>query len=114
MSSGGVEAGVAVAALLLTVAGLAIRFGLVPYLRDQIAAPTHQIQAQLTPTEPQEDPATVPDQLEQVLAKLEENTAETLAVGRMFEGHIESADREHARLQAEVDRLWLHLRKRKG
>lgn len=114
MSSGQVQAAIAVAGALAALIGLLVRFMLIPYLRDQIVTPLHATQAQVTPTEEQAEPSTVPDQIAEVKAVLEQNTAETVAVARMFEGHLRSSDQVHNLLQGEVDRIWRHLRQRRG
>ena len=113
MSAGAVSAACAVAGVLLAVVAGLIKYMLLPYLRDNVVTPIAQTQAQLAPTEDSEDQATVPDQLTGVMEALEQNTAETVAVARMFEGHLRSSDQVHNLLQAEVDRIWRHLRQQR-
>ena len=38
-----------------------------------------------------------------------ENTEETRALARMFDGHLEAAEAAEQRVQAEVDRIWAAL-----
>jgi hypothetical protein len=92
-------------AICATVAGL-IRYGLLPYLREQLQA-TREIHQQVTTgsttaTEPatmREELAEVRERVDQHAGELDDAVLELRAMALMFDGHLEWS-------QAEVDRIW--------
>lgn len=117
-------------AVCATVAGL-IRYGLLPYLREQLAL-NREIHQQVTAiSSPADQPPTMHEQVndlavrvEDVAGKVDEHTGEledaTLelrAMALMFDGHLDWAQREVDKLRNErqrmVDELWAELRRQR-
>lgn len=88
------------------VAGL-IRYGLLPYLREQLQL-NREIHQQITPSPPtgastmRDELGELREELRNVDSKVEDVAAEVGMVGRMFDGHLDWS-------QGEVDRLWAEL-----
>jgi len=86
-----------------TLIGLAVRWVLLPYMRDQIVRPLRQINKQVAPTDADwsaEPMPTVMGQLEEVVQEVRQTRAENRAavdaareevqqLGKMFDGHLE-------------------------
>lgn len=98
---------------VLTLLGLAVRWVLLPYIRDQLVRPIRQINAQVTPEDGSSD-ATIVNRLEEVVrevrdireenrGEVRETRAEVIALSHMFDGHLEWS-------QAQVDLLAEQIR----
>lgn len=108
---------------LFGVVGIVIRFGLLPYLRSELA-PSREAAHQLIGTsEPNEEP-TVREQLDELKAtvqgvtgEVQDAAAELGAMAMMFDGHLDWAQAEVDKLRAErqelVDELWAELRRQR-
>lgn len=103
-------------ALSATVAGL-IRYGLLPYLREQLQQ-TREIHQQITqhPTGSAE-PSTLREQVNELGGEIEDATLELRAMALMFDGHLDWAQREVDKLRSErqqaVDELWAELKRQR-
>lgn len=74
---------------LLTVCillGMAVRFVLLPWLRDHLAAPVDEVRRQVTENHHKHTPPTLPDRIESL-------GTDVNALTRVLEGHLESSDR---------------------
>lgn len=99
----GILAAASTAALgVLTILGLVVRFVLLPYLREHLVQPVQETHKQVTENHHSNDRPTVLDRIDDVSGQVAENTRETRALARMFDGHLDWS-------QHEVDRLWTAL-----
>lgn len=93
-------------------AGL-IRYGLLPYLREQLQQ-TREIHREVSPApSPPAEPPTMREQLVELAGKVDEHageledaTLELRAMALMFDGHLEWSQRE-------VDKLWAELNRQR-
>lgn len=96
-------------ALVGTVVAL-IRYGLVPYLRDQLIAPMQETNRELTGGDNAPSVREQLDELREVAdshaGEIEDATLELRAMALMFDGHLEWS-------QTEVDRLWAELKRQR-
>lgn len=105
---------VLVGSALCAVIGGIIRYGLLPYLREQLQQ-TREIHQQITATpstdaEPptmREELTEIRDEVDEVAGAVKDTSAEVNALGRMFDGHLDWA-------QEEVDKIWAEMRRRAG
>lgn len=88
--------------LAFTLAGLAVRYVLLPYLREHLIAPVKETNKQVTENHHSNPNPTVLDRIDDVSHQVAENTTETRALARMFDGHLDWSQRE-------VDRIWKQL-----
>jgi hypothetical protein len=100
----------AASALVATIAAM-IRYGLLPYLRDQLIRPMQESNRELTGGK---DAPSLRDELHQLRriaddhsGEIEDATLELRAMALMFDGHLEWS-------QAEVDRLWAELKRQRA
>lgn len=93
---------------VLTLIGLAVRFVLVPYLRETIVKPLHQVRTQVTINGNTHKPPTVPDRVEDakdtIMEELKRVHDEVIALSNMFDGHLEWSQREVDRLEKKFQR----------
>lgn len=101
----------------LTILGLAVRYVLMPYLSTHLIAPiqagaqmVEETHKQVTVNHHSSPEPTVLDRIDDVSNQVAENTRETRAMARMFDGHLERAQEAEDRFQGEVDRIWAQLR----
>jgi hypothetical protein len=66
--------------------GLAVRFVLVPYLRDHLVQPVQEVKRQVTENSHANAEPTLPDLIDDV-------RGEVRALSRVLEGHMSSSDR---------------------
>lgn len=100
----------------LTLLGLAVRYVLMPYLQTHLIKPmkvgaelVEETHKQVTVNHHSSERPTVLDRIDDVANQVAENTRETRALGRMFDGHLEQALEAENRVQREVDRIWRAL-----
>jgi hypothetical protein len=113
-------AAVAILVGLCTLIGISVRFALVPYLETHLINPqrvtrelVEETHKQVTVNHHSSEQPTVLDRIDDVAHQVAENTQETRALARMFDGHLEQAAASEIRVQAEVDRIWRELRNRR-
>jgi hypothetical protein len=82
----------------LVVVGFAVRYVLVPYLRDHLVRPVEDVRKQVSENSHTNTPATLPDRIEDVHAEIS-------ALARVLEGHLESSDRWLDALFKRIERL---------
>lgn len=121
--SGGItDAGALAAALLavFSVLGLAVRYLLLPYLRDQLVRPVQETHRQVTSHDPPAagDGPTVRDQLDQLQEQVAELTGKVRTTRRLAVAAGNAADgvagqlRDHEAWAREEDsRLWTALQR---
>lgn len=90
--------------------GLAVRFVLLPWLRDHLTGPVDEVRRQVTENRHKHTPPTLPDRIDDVATDVH-------ALARVLEGHLESSDRwlEHTverltTLEARLGILWARRR----
>lgn len=86
--------------------GILVRLMLLPWLREHLVEPVRETRKQVTENHHSNPRPTVLDRIDDVAQQIArargevaENTRETRAMARMFDGHLEWS-------QHEVDRLW--------
>lgn len=110
---------------LCTLLGLAVNFVLLPYLDAHLIQPlretreaAQEARKQVTENHHSNPVPTVLDRIDDVAQQVAantrltaDNTDQTRALARMFDGHLEQAQAAEARFQTEVDRIWARLKK---
>jgi hypothetical protein len=88
---------------LSVIAGMLVRFVLLPWLRDHLTEPVDEVRRQVTENSHKHTPPTLPDRIESL-------ASDVTTLTRVLEGHLESGDRwlEHI-----TERL-AHLEQRVG
>ena len=71
---------------LCLLAGLAVRYVLLPWLRDHISDPVREVRRQVSENHHKHTPPTLPD-------RIEELSTDVHSLTRVLEGHLESGDR---------------------
>jgi hypothetical protein len=71
---------------LLALLGMAVRFVLLPYLRDNLVRPVDEVHKQVTENHHRNDEPTLPDRIEDV-------HDEVRALSQVLNGHLESGER---------------------
>lgn len=71
---------------LLALLGMAVRFVLLPYLREHLVVPVEQVHKQVTENHHRNDEPTLPDRLEDL-------HDEVKAVAQVLSGHLDSGER---------------------
>lgn len=71
---------------LSVLTGLAVRFVLLPWLRDHLTDPVREVQRQVTENHHKHTPPTLPDRIDEV-------STDVKALAQVLEGHLESGDR---------------------
>lgn len=97
-----IAAALSAVVLGLTLVGLAVRYVLMPYLREHLIQPVKETRKQVTENHHSNTVPTVLDRIDDVANQVAENTRETRAMARMFDGHLDWSQRE-------VDRIWRRL-----
>lgn len=104
----------------LTILGLAVRYVLMPYLSTHLIGPiqagaqmVEETHKQVTVNHHSSPEPTVLDRIDDVSSQVAENTRETRAMARMFDGHLERAQDAEDRFAAELDRVWAYINRSK-
>lgn len=97
-----ISAALGSAVSLCILIGLAVRFALLPWLERHLVSPVKETRKQVTENHHSNPRPTVLDRIDDVSKQVAENTRETRAMARMFDGHLEWS-------QHEVDRIWSRL-----
>lgn len=104
------------------IVGGIVRYGLVPYLRDQLIRPARQTNLELTGGRNEPSIRELLEQLQRTSnqhgGEIEDATLELRAMALMFDGHLDWAQKEVDKLRRErqeaVDELWAAIKQRRA
>ncbi len=90
---------------LSIVIGLAVKFVLMPYLRDHLVTPMKQVEKQVSENHHSNKVPTVLDRIDDVQQAVDDMRSEIKTMATMYEGHIQWSERWVSLVEREVDHL---------
>lgn len=93
------------ATLLLGLIGLAVRYALLPWLREHLVEPVEHVKKQVTENHHANAMPTLPDRIDDVAQQVFDASLQVSALARMFDGHLESAAAESSAMWSALDRI---------
>jgi len=90
---------------LSVLVGLAVRFVLMPYLRDHLVKPMKQVEKQVSENHHSNKVPTVLDRIDDVQKAVNDMRGEMKTMAGMYEGHIQWSERWVSLVEREVDHL---------
>ena len=99
---------------LCTIAGLAVKFVLLPYVKEHIVAPVRQTEKQVSENHHSNEEPTVLDKIADVSDKVEGIRQEVQVVARIHEGHLNWSDKWTRRIEADLETIKKRTTKKKG
>ena len=91
--------------------GLAVRYVLVPWLKEHVITPVKETNHQVTVNKHVSNPPTLLDKIDRVSRDVADVQTDVRAASTMFEGHIELSADDRRRLWEAVEDLRRHHRK---
>jgi hypothetical protein len=97
--------GLTAVTLAFGLVGLAVRYALLPWLREHLVIPVNQVKKQVTENHHANETPTIPDRIDDVAVQVFDASLQIASLARMFDGHLEQAAEESRNVWRAIDRL---------
>jgi len=97
--------------LCLGLLGLAVRFILLPYVREHLVEPVRSVEKQVTENHHANPHPTLPDRLSELSTQNMDLSLQISALAHMFDGHLDWSQEEVRNIWRAIDRLGINVTK---